>query len=77
MSAGAAAQYGLHLGSTIPVAFFTDAQVGQPNFSGYPSDKPHLIVPFRLVGIVEWRHPGRPGRRCRARQPDRGRSLLR
>ena len=54
MSAGAAAQYGLHVGSTIPVAFFTDAQAGQPNFSGYPRDKPHLIVPFRLVGIVEW-----------------------
>ena len=27
---------------------------------------------FKLVGIVEWRYPGRPGRRCRARQPDRG-----
>ena len=54
MSAGAAAQYGLHLGSTLPVAFFTDAQAGQPNFSGYPHDKPHLIVPFKLVGIVEW-----------------------
>ena len=54
MSAGAAAQYGLHLGSTLPVAFFTDAQAGQPNFSGYPQDKPHLIVPFKLVGIVEW-----------------------
>ncbi len=54
MSAGAAAQYGLHIGSTLPVAFFTDAQAGQPNFSGYPHDKPHLIVPFKLVGIVEW-----------------------
>ena len=54
MSAGAAAQYGLHLGSTLPVAFFTDAQAGQPNFGGYPRDKPHLIVPFKLVGIVEW-----------------------
>ena len=54
MSAGAAAQYGLHIGSTLPVAFFTDAQAGQPNFSGYPRDKPHLVVPFKLVGIVEW-----------------------
>ncbi len=54
MSAGAAAQYGLHLGSILPVAFFTDAQAGQPNFSGYPHNKPHLIVPFKLVGIVEW-----------------------
>ena len=54
MSAGAAAQYGLRIGSTLPVAFFTDSQAGQPNFSGYPHDKPHLIVPFKLVGIVEW-----------------------
>ena len=54
MSAGAAAQYGLRIGSTLPVAFFTDAQASQPNFSGYPRDKPHLIVPFKLVGIVEW-----------------------
>ena len=54
MSAGAAAQYGLRIGSTLPVAFFTDAQAGQPNFSGYPHDKPHLVVPFKLVGIVEW-----------------------
>ena len=54
MSAGAAAQYGLHIGSTLPVAFFTDAQVSEPNFAGYPKDKPYLIVPFKLVGIVEW-----------------------
>jgi len=54
MSSGAAAQYGLHVGSTLPVAFFTTAQVREPGFSGYPQDKPHLIVPFKLVGIVEW-----------------------
>jgi len=54
MSAGAAAQYGLHVGSTLRVAFFTDAQASQPNFSGYPRDRPHLIIPFKLVGIVEW-----------------------
>jgi predicted lysophospholipase L1 biosynthesis ABC-type transport system permease subunit len=54
MSAGAAAEYGLHIGSTLRVAFFTDAQASQPTFSGYPRDKPHLIVPFKLVGIVEW-----------------------
>ncbi len=53
MSAGAAAEYGLHLGSTLRVAFFTDAQAQHPNFTGYPQDKPHLIVPFKLVGIVE------------------------
>ena len=54
MSAGAAAQFGLHIGSTLRVAFFTDAQASSPNFAGYPQDKPHLIVPFKLVGIVEW-----------------------
>ncbi len=54
MSAGAAEEYGLHLGSTLRVAFFTDAQASSPNFAGYPKDKPHLIVPLRLVGIVEW-----------------------
>ncbi len=53
MSPGAVAQFGLHLGSTLPVAFFTDAQASQPNFSGYPQDKPHLLVRFKLVGIVE------------------------
>jgi hypothetical protein len=54
MSAGSAAQFGLHIGSTLPVAFFTDAQASQPNFSGYPRNKPHRIVPFKLVGVVEW-----------------------
>ncbi len=53
MSAGGAAEYGLHLGSTLRVAFFTDAQVQNPNFTGYPQNEPHLIVPFKLVGIVE------------------------
>ncbi len=53
MSAGGAAQYGLHLGSTLRVAFFSDAQVQNPNFTGYPQNKPYLIVPFALVGIIE------------------------
>ena len=53
MSAGGAAEYGLHLGSTLRVAFFTDAQVQNRNFTGYPQNEPHLIVPFKLVGIVE------------------------
>ena len=35
------------------MAFFTDAQVKNQNFTGYPQNKPHLIVPFKLVGIVE------------------------
>jgi ABC-type lipoprotein release transport system permease subunit len=53
MSAGAAAQYGLRLGSILRVAIFTTAQVGASNFTGYPQDKPHLIVPLKLVGIIE------------------------
>jgi ABC-type lipoprotein release transport system permease subunit len=53
MSAGAAALYGLHIGSTLPVAFFTTAQVNTPSFRGYPQSKPHVVVPFRLVGIIE------------------------
>ncbi len=36
------------------MAFFTDAQVSRPDFAGYPKDKPHLIVPLKLVGIFEW-----------------------
>ena len=53
MSAGAAARYGLHIGSILPVAFFTTAQVSVPTFMGYPQSKPHLVVPFKLVGIIE------------------------
>jgi putative ABC transport system permease protein len=53
MSSGAAARYGLHVGSTLPVAFFTTAQVNAPSFTGYPPNKPYLIVPFKLVGIIE------------------------
>jgi ABC-type lipoprotein release transport system permease subunit len=53
MSSGAAAQYGLHIGSTLPVAFFTTAQVNAPTFTGYPQSKPHVVVPFKLVGIIE------------------------
>ena len=53
MSSGGAAQYGLHIGSTLPVAFFTTAQVSAPTFTGYPQSKPHLVVPFKLVGIIE------------------------
>ena len=86
MSAGAAAQFGLHIGSTLPVAFFTDFQANQPNFSGYPRDKPHLIVPFKLVGIVEWDTQvvqdddaalGKPDRDHHARADQAARDVLR
>ena len=54
MSAGAAASLRLHVGSTLRVAFFTTAQVKSPDFAGYPADRPHTVVPFRLVGIIEY-----------------------
>jgi hypothetical protein len=53
MSAGGAAEYGLHIGSTLRIGFFTDAQENVPTFAGYPADKPYLIVNLRLVGIIE------------------------
>jgi hypothetical protein len=53
MSAGGAAEEGLHIGSTLRVGFFTDAQTASPHFAGYPTDKPHLAVTLKLVGIVE------------------------
>ena len=56
MSSGAAAAYGLHIGSTLPVAFFTTAQANTPGFTGYPQHAPHMIVHFKLVGIIESTH---------------------
>ena len=53
MSAGAAAEEGLHIGSAERLAFFTTAQVNSPSFAGYPADKPYLIVTLKLVGIVK------------------------
>ena len=53
MSAGAAAQYGLHIGSTLRIAFFTKTRRSNRT-SELPEDNPYLIVPFKLVGIVEW-----------------------
>jgi hypothetical protein len=53
MSAGGAAKYGLHIGSLLPLGFYTDKQVESPTFSGYPTDKPHLAITLKLVGIIE------------------------
>ncbi|HXR54589.1 MAG TPA: hypothetical protein VN793_06030, partial [Acidimicrobiales bacterium] len=53
MSAGGAADEGLHIGSTLRLGFFTDAQTASPKFAGYPTDKPHMAVTLKLVGIVE------------------------
>jgi hypothetical protein len=53
MSAGAAAEEGLRIGSALRLAFFTTAQVNSSSFAGYPADKPHLVIALKLVGIVE------------------------
>jgi hypothetical protein len=53
MSSGAAAQYGLHLGSSLPVGFYTDAQVNAA-FGGHPPARPHLEISLKLAGIVEF-----------------------
>ncbi len=53
LSSGAAKAYGLHLGSTIRLAFFSDAQAASPTYAGYPADKPRLLITLKLVGIVE------------------------
>ena len=53
MSAGAAAEEGLHLGSAERLAFFTAAQVNSSSFAGYPADKPYLVITLKLVGIVK------------------------
>ena len=72
MSAGAAAEYGLHVGSTLRVAFFTD-RAGElaPSFSRLPEGQapPDRPVQARRHRGVE--PAGRPGRRRRAGQPDR------
>ncbi len=52
MSAGAAAYEGLHIGSTLRLAFFSTAQVNSSSFVGYPADKPYLPITLKLVGIV-------------------------
>jgi hypothetical protein len=54
MTAGAAAEEGLHIGSAQRLAFFTTAQVNSPSFAGYPADKPYLVITLKLVGIVTY-----------------------
>jgi hypothetical protein len=53
LSAGAARAADLHLGSTIRIAFFSDAQAASPSFAGYPVNKPHLLITLKLVGIID------------------------
>ncbi len=51
MSAAAARLQGLHLGETVPVGFYTNAQSTAPTF-GTPALKPQTIVRMKLVGLV-------------------------
>ena len=53
VSASGAKEYGLHIGSTLPLGFYTDQQASSPTFAGYPTDKPHLSIDMKLVGIIE------------------------
>ena len=54
MSAGAAREFGMHVGSTLSVGFYTNAQQ-LPGVQPQPGTKlprPHLAVDLHLVGIV-------------------------
>ena len=53
MSAGAAAEEGLRIGSGLRLAFYTTAQVNSA-FAGNTAGKPHLVITLRLVGIIEF-----------------------
>jgi hypothetical protein len=55
MSASAARQLGMHIGSVLPMGFFTNAQLQLPDCcsaSGKGELAPHLKVDLKLVGIV-------------------------
>jgi hypothetical protein len=52
MSAGAAAEERLRIGSGLRVAFYTTAQVNSA-VAGNPPGKPYLVIILRLVGIIE------------------------
>ena len=51
MSAAAARLQGLHLGETVPVGFYTNAESIEPGF-GTPSVTPKTRVRMKLVGLV-------------------------
>jgi hypothetical protein len=56
ITAGGASQLGLHIGSVLRMAFFTDAQVNSvlsdSSASGSATDKPYLTIRLKLVGLV-------------------------
>ena len=53
MSAGGAAEYGLHVGSTFAIGVYSDAQVSSAVATGVLPDRPHVSLELKLVGIVE------------------------
>ena len=53
MSAGGAAEYGLHVGSTFAIGVYSDAQVSSAIATGVLPDRPHVSLELKLVGIVE------------------------
>ena len=53
MSASGAAEYGLHVGSTLAIGVYSDAQVSSAVATGVFPDRPHVSISLKLVGIVE------------------------
>jgi hypothetical protein len=53
MSAGGAAEYGLHVGSNFAIGVYSDAQVKSAVSTGVLPDRPHVSLELKLVGIVE------------------------
>src|ERR1700686_298861 len=53
MSPGGASNLGLHIGPILPLGFYTEAQTESPAFVGYPTDRPHLAINLKLVGLIE------------------------
>ena len=53
MSASGAAEYGLHVGSTLAIGVYSDAQVTSAAATGVFPDRPYVSIGLKLVGIVE------------------------
>ncbi|HEY5025213.1 MAG TPA: ABC transporter permease [Acidimicrobiales bacterium] len=53
MSASGAAEYGLHIGSTLATGVYSDAQVSSAVATGVLPDRPYVSIRLKLVGIVE------------------------
>jgi hypothetical protein len=53
MSASGAAEYGIHVGSTLSIGVYSDAQVRSAAATGVFPTRPHVSIGLKLVGIVE------------------------